>query len=113
MTHDNESVLLSDVQVQAITEDLREQLMWRTSRLDELRVLAENIDKGDGSLQGVLADLAATERSIAEIQLCLERVSGRSYGQCADCGTAIPFERLKIRPLTRHCVACRRRHETR
>ncbi|MEU7900190.1 hypothetical protein AB0B45_46075 [Nonomuraea sp. NPDC049152] len=67
-------VQLSDVQVQAIQEDLQGQLMWRVSRLDELRALAESVDNGDGSLQGVLADLAATERSIAEIH------EGRSTG---------------------------------
>ncbi|MFD1938195.1 MULTISPECIES: TraR/DksA family transcriptional regulator [Nonomuraea] len=108
-----DDVRLSDVQVQAIHEDLQGQLMWRASRLDELRALAESVENGDGSLQGVLADLAATERSITEIHLCLERLSDRSYGRCAGCGEAIPFERLKIRPLTRHCMPCRRLHEAR
>ncbi|MEU4576690.1 TraR/DksA family transcriptional regulator [Nonomuraea sp. ATR24] len=104
---------LSDVQVQAIAQDLRAQLMWRTSRLDELRELVESTGTDDGSRQSVLADLAATERTIAGIHATLDRLADRSYGRCDGCGTSIPFERLKIRPLTRHCVPCRQTRETR
>ncbi|HLU74386.1 MAG TPA: TraR/DksA C4-type zinc finger protein [Nonomuraea sp.] len=114
MTQHDEHVILSEIQVQTITEELQSQLMWRTSRLDELRALVEGGGgTEDGSKQNVLADLADTERMIAEIRDGLERLADGSYGRCDDCGTAIPFERLKIRPLTRHCVPCRQRHEAR
>ncbi|GAA1022461.1 molecular chaperone DnaK [Acrocarpospora pleiomorpha] len=104
---------LSRVQTDAIAEELREQHMWRTSRLQELHTLVETTE-GDGDLrQRTLADLAATERAIAEIEKGLARLSERDYGQCEDCGTSIPYERLKIRPLTRHCMPCRRAHESR
>jgi DnaK suppressor protein len=112
MTQHDEQVLLSDVQVQAIREELQSQLMWRTSRLDELRALVEGGGgTEDGSKTNVLTDLTETELAIAEIRETLERLEDGSYGRCEDCGTAIPFERLKIRPLTRHCVPCRQRHE--
>src|SRR5690606_12939402 len=105
MTQHDEQVLLSDVQVQAIREELQSQLMWRTSRLDELRALVEGGGgTEDGSKTNVLTDLTETELAIAEIRETLERLEDGSYGRCEDCGTAIPFERLKIRPLTRHCV---------
>ncbi|MDA0636771.1 TraR/DksA C4-type zinc finger protein [Nonomuraea sp. MCN248] len=114
MTQHDEHVRLSEIQIQTITENLRSQLMWRTSRLDELRALVEGGDGADdGSKQSVLADLAATERAIGEIRDSLERLADGGYGRCADCGAAVPFERLKIRPLTRHCVPCRQRHEAR
>ncbi|GAA4531218.1 MULTISPECIES: TraR/DksA family transcriptional regulator [Nonomuraea] len=114
MTQHDEHVMLSEVQVQTISENLQSQLMWRASRLDELRALVEGGGgTDDGSKQGVLADLASTERTITEIRDALERLADGSYSRCADCGTSIPFERLKIRPLTRHCVPCRQRHEAR
>lgn len=113
MTHSDEKTMLSDVQAQSIAEDLQAQLVWRTARLDELKALMESDDPVDGARQDVLADLAATERLIADIRRSLERVADRTYGQCVDCGAAIPFERLKIRPLARHCMPCRRRHEAR
>ncbi|MFG1946389.1 TraR/DksA family transcriptional regulator [Nonomuraea sp. NPDC048826] len=114
MTQHDERVRLSEIQVQTITENLQGQLMWRASRLDELRALVEGGGgTDDGSKQSVLADLAATERTIAEIRGSLDRLADGSYGYCVDCGTAVPFERLKIRPLTRHCVPCLQRHEAR
>jgi DnaK suppressor protein len=113
MTQHDEHTMLSDVQARTIIEDLRSQLMWRTSRLEELRGLVEVSGTDDGSRQGVLADLAANERMIADIRKSLDRLADRTYGQCAGCGTAIPFERLKIRPLTRHCMPCRQVHEAR
>lgn len=104
---------LSDVQARTIAEELRGQLMWRTARLDELRALIEGGGADDASLQGVLADLAATERAVTEIRASLDRLADGSYGRCAGCGDMIPYERLKIRPFTRHCMPCQRRHEVR
>jgi DnaK suppressor protein len=113
MTQHDEFTMISDTQVQSITEQLRTQLIWRTSRLDELRALVDSGGTDDGSRQSVLADLAATERMISDINKSLQRLADGSYGRCVDCGAAIPFERLKIRPLTRHCMPCRQRHEAR
>jgi DnaK suppressor protein len=113
MTLHDESTVLSDVQAEAIGHELREQLMWRTTRLAELTAQVEASSVSDGSRQAVLAELAANERIMADIRRSLERIADRTYGQCVDCRTTIPYERLKIRPLTRHCMPCRRRHESR
>ncbi|GAA0384759.1 hypothetical protein Acor_47890 [Acrocarpospora corrugata] len=111
MSGEGARTVLSGVQAGAIGDELREQLVWRTSRLRELTGLVTEVD---GDLrQRTMADLAATERAIAEIKKGLVRLSERDYGQCEDCGTSIPYERLKIRPLTRHCMPCRQAREIR
>ncbi|MEV4327898.1 TraR/DksA C4-type zinc finger protein, partial [Microbispora rosea] len=67
----------------------------------------------DTARLALLADLAATERGVAELRKALERIEEGSYGRCADCTAVIPFGRLKIRPMARYCIACQRRHEAR
>lgn len=52
-----------------------------------------------------------TRTAIAEVTAALARIDGGNYGACADCGTAIPAERLEVMPATRYCVACRQRNE--
>ena len=49
------------------------------------------------------ADLKET---IEQIDKALARIAAGTYGRCATCGTAIPEERLELRPFTATCVAC-------
>ena len=44
---------------------------------------------------------------IARIDRALEAMDEGSYGVCARCGCDIPFERLKVEPMTQHCVKCK------
>ncbi len=44
---------------------------------------------------------------LARIDRALEAMDAGDYGLCDACGCAIPFERLKIEPMTQHCVACK------
>ena len=44
---------------------------------------------------------------IARIDRALEAMDDGSYGFCVHCGCAIPFERLKVEPMTQHCVKCK------
>ena len=46
------------------------------------------------------------ERQIAGIDAALARIDAGTYGQCGQCGTSIPEERLEVRPFTATCVAC-------
>jgi DnaK suppressor protein len=41
-----------------------------------------------------------------EVDAALTRLENGSYGQCEECGSAIPIERLEILPYARHCVPC-------
>ena len=60
-------------------------------------------------VDAALTSLDAEE--LARIQRALERMAEGSYGQCVECGQPIAFERLKIEPMTLHCVACKSRRE--
>ncbi len=49
------------------------------------------------------ADLKET---FGQIDAALARIDAGTYGACAKCGTAIPEERLELRPFSATCVAC-------
>lgn len=60
-------------------------------------------------VDGALTALDAAE--LARIERALELIDTDEYGQCEECGCAIPYERLLIEPMTQHCVACKSRWE--
>ncbi|GGS48554.1 molecular chaperone DnaK [Planobispora rosea] len=106
-------VRLSDVQLTSIREELREQLFRWTKRLAELEA-AVNDDAVEVSAKpDVLADIVSVERNIAVVRAALRNIAELVYGRCEDCGSDIPFERLKARPLAAFCVGCQRRREIR
>lgn len=43
---------------------------------------------------------------LAAIDAALERVAQGQYGQCQDCGVAIPEARLNAYPMALRCVSC-------
>ncbi len=49
------------------------------------------------------ADLQTT---LDEIDAALDRIDAGTYGSCVRCGSAIPVERLQMRPFAGTCVAC-------
>lgn len=44
---------------------------------------------------------------LARINRALELIDTDTYGECEQCGSHIPFERLKVEPMTQHCVQCK------
>lgn len=50
-------------------------------------------------------------RLIKKIRECLLAIEAGTYGICDDCEEPIAPERLKARPVTRYCIACKRRRE--
>ena len=50
-------------------------------------------------------------QELARIDRALEAMEAGDYGLCDECGCHIPFERLKIEPMTQHCVACKSKLE--
>jgi DnaK suppressor protein len=55
-------------------------------------------------LDFVVADRETVE--LAAVADALRRLAAGSYGRCADCGADVPFERLRLEPWARRCVAC-------
>jgi RNA polymerase-binding transcription factor len=50
---------------------------------------------------------------IGKIDEAFERIGDGSYGQCEECGGEIGIERLKARPVTTLCIACKSAQEAR
>jgi DnaK suppressor protein len=50
-------------------------------------------------------------QALEQIRAALERVAEGTYGQCQECGKAIPRLRLQALPYTPHCVDCARKSE--
>ena len=48
---------------------------------------------------------------IAKIDEALERIDDGSYGKCEECGGEIGVERLRARPVTTLCIACKSQQE--
>jgi RNA polymerase-binding transcription factor DksA len=49
---------------------------------------------------------ADLQRTITEIDAALGRIDAATFGICSGCGTAIPEERLELRPFAATCVTC-------
>jgi len=60
-----------------------------------------------------LAVVDAEETEYREILEALGRLKDDDFGMCQDCGTHIPFDRLRLLPHARYCVACTRAREVR
>lgn len=50
---------------------------------------------------------------IKKIKASLEDIEDGVYGICDTCGGDIAIERLKARPVARHCIKCKTRQEER
>lgn len=54
-------------------------------------------------------DLAEAQRDIEEwrgLRDALRRIEEGRYGVCVDCGSEVPFERLRLQPVALRCVDC-------
>ena len=61
-------------------------------------------------------DIAMVSREVAEIaevEGALRRLKDGSYGQCVDCGEAIPAARLHAYPAAARCIRCQEAAERR
>ena len=99
----------------ALVEELRDDARKaRAERFEE--VAGEVPDSGDESVASLIADLDQAEwgRDIDELRgldAARERMETGSYGECADCGRDIGFERLRATPAAIRCIDCQTRHE--
>jgi DnaK suppressor protein len=87
----------AEADLRSLAEDREPELEERAQEERAVRILA-GLD--DRSL-----------REIAEIYTALQRMIDGTYGQCLDCGRAIPLARLRALPTAALCVACARQEE--
>jgi DnaK suppressor protein len=87
------------------------------SRVEHAHALLEQDEDGarrhamDRELDMALSDLEIAE--LGAVSRALLRMRQGRYGLCTDCGTEIPFDRLKVEPQADRCVPCessRERH---
>jgi DnaK suppressor protein len=74
---------------------LDQSAMGRLSRIDLLQS------------QGVTRNLQEREQvKLGQIAAAFQRLEAGTYGECVECGGAIPFERLQVFPETPICTGC-------
>ena len=80
------------------------------SRVEHARELLQQ-DSNDAAQHDAdrTVDFAVADRETVELAAvadALRRLAAGSYGRCDDCGAEVPFERLRLEPWARRCVAC-------
>lgn len=58
-----------------------------------------------------VAQLSRDSEELKAIEHALSRLHAPEYGQCAVCGTDIPFTRLQANPAALRCVGCQADYE--
>jgi len=100
---------------EALLAEIREEV--GRSRDESFAALAGPVtDSADEALADLLSDIdnAEVTRDLGEIralEAAQERLASGRYGECADCGGEIGFERLRASPAAIRCVDCQRAHE--
>lgn len=102
-----------DARFGALSEELRRELSARHEYLD---VASDVPDPGDSAFASLEIDLGNAEatRDLMElraIDLARKSMDDGSYGDCLDCGTDIPFERLQVQPAALRCAPCQDLYE--
>jgi RNA polymerase-binding transcription factor DksA len=97
----------------ALRDDIQREVSLQE---DYAQVASEAPDPGDASFADLSVDLgnAAVTRDLTElraVQTAYVRLENGSYGECIECGYAIPFERLKVQPIAERCAPCQNMYE--
>jgi RNA polymerase-binding transcription factor DksA len=106
-------------QVAAERNRLRQDIRNELTRSDDEQYasLAGQVhDAGDESVADLLSDvntaiISHSIKELREIEAAQERLREGTYGTCAECGEAIPVERLQAYPAARLCIADQERYE--
>ena len=59
-----------------------------------------------------LAEIERDQEELAGIQRARDQLVDGTYGNCVDCGEAIPIERLMVQPTALRCISCQAAWET-
>lgn len=102
-----------DERYAALNEEVHREVNDKDDFLD---VASEVPDPGDASFASLAVDLgnAAVTRDLTElraIEAARDRMENGVYGDCVDCETEIPVERLKVQPTAERCAPCQEQYE--
>ena len=103
-----QQVLRADIAAMLRTQD--------DPRLVGLRNRMEDTDDWAAADAMAAHDITLVSRDLAElanVEQALARLADGSYGECVDCGSAIPYPRLAAYPTAQRCVGCQEADEKR
>jgi len=102
---------------QSLRADLAAMLRTQDDpRVVGLRNPKEDTDDWAAADAMAAQDITLVSRDLAElanVEQALARLDDGSYGECVDCGSAIPYARLAAYPAAKRCVACQEQDEKR
>jgi RNA polymerase-binding protein DksA len=83
---------------------------------DYAQIATDTPDSGASSFADLSVDLgnAAVTRDLTElraIHTARTRMENGVYGECAECGYEIPYERLEAQPIAERCAPCQEIYE--
>ena len=110
-------------QIRALLAD-RERVL--RAEVEEVRAAANDAPIAQGQLvddlvakseerlrRGIeLAEIERDKEELAGILRARDQLVEGSYGNCVDCGQAIPIERLMVQPTALRCIGCQSAWET-
>lgn len=105
-------------------------LKWRQSIISAIRLhlhqsekpseraLVNRFSDDDGASAELLSQFGIVQLrhecdELRDIDAALARIADGSYGECDQCGAAIPFERMRAQPVAKLCLACQQNVEQR
>lgn len=99
---------LLDERAQELRADLQREAEGKENYIDIANEIAE---PGMTSFASLAVDVGHAEitRDVNELKAIDEartRMDDGSYGECIECLTPIPFERLKVQPTAVRCAPC-------
>ena len=90
-------------------QELRSEAGKTVEDMDEDENFPDPTDRAsmESNRNSVLRIRDRERKLIFKIQEALQRLDDGEYGICEQCGEAIGIERLKARPVTTLCIACK------
>lgn len=93
--------------------ELRQEAGKTVENMDEDENFPDPADRAsmESNRNSMLRMRDRERKLIFKIQEALQRLNDGEYGICEECGEEIGIERLKARPVTTLCIACKSNQE--
>lgn len=109
---DNEQLQALRGRLDSRERELQAQVRFARDEADDAADTSSEVDDqaaaGEALFRSGLehVQLQREQEELQAIDAARARMSEGSYGECADCGLGIPFERLEAQPVALRCIAC-------